>query len=434
MLRSEKGIETLTRHAFNSPSLTTSRNALRCLANAMLLKPQTRKIYLDLGYEAKACNKLKNDNRDDEFLVSRIIFLTTYDPAVDLEKLIDQHHLAEYICLNISRHTRQYTTKQKGVKELDPMENMALVESLKLLFNITHFCPQRTGAFSPALPYILMIMTKRPILASKPLEARIASSVNALLNLSLEEKDNVEKFFPKGAPNVNVDRLIEILDMATKVYVEDELESLVSPLLALLRKVYAIAPKDIQSHLQQHLLPRDEDRKQPLGRNETLPARLLRLSSNATTPQMRESISTLLFDLSDQDATTMVQNIGYGFASGFLFSHGVPIPESAMEAWSTSDSDVSHPRASNESSKPFNPITGQHLESEPKVEMPNMTQAEKESEAERLYVLFERYSTLAILLMCRNADWTHQVTADWRGERRKPCGNSYARRQVYGIG
>ena len=397
-----KGIETLTRHAFNSPSLTTSRNALRCLANAMLLKPATRKIYLDLGYEAKACNKLKNDNRDDEFLVSRIIFLTTYDPTVDLEKWIDHHHLAENICLNISRHTRQYTTKQKGVKELDPMENMALAESLKLLFNVIHFCPQRTTAFSPALPYILMILNKRPIFASKPLELPIGSLVNALLNLSLEGKENVEKLFPKGTPNVNVGRLIEILDKAAKAYVDDELESLVSPLLALLRKVYEIAPKEVQSYMQQHLLPSDVDRKQPLGHAETLSARLLRLSSNATTPQMRESISTLLFDLSDQDATKMVQNIGYGFASGFLFSHNVPIPENAAEAWSTSDSDASHPRASNESSKPFNPITGQHLESEPAIEMPNMTQAEKEREAERLYVLFERYLFLVIAFLPRH--------------------------------
>jgi len=362
----------------------------------MLLKPETRKIYLDLGYGAKACNKLKNDNRDDEFLVSRIIFLTTYDPSVDLEKMIDQHHLAEHICLNIGRFAKQYTTKQKSVKELDPMENMALVESLKLLFNVTHFCPQRTGAFSPALPSILVILNKRPIMASKPLEAPTNSLVNALLNLNLAGRENVERMFPKVAPNVNLDRLLDILDKATKIYVDDELEGMVSPLLALLRKLYEIAPEEIKSYMKGQLLPSDADRKQPLGRAETLSARLLRLSSGATTPQIRESISTLLFDLSDQDATMMVQNIGYGFASGFLFSHNVPIPENALEAWSTSDSNASNPKASIESSKSFNPITGQHLDAEPVVEVPNMTQAEKEREAERLYVLFERYLHLVL--------------------------------------
>ena len=44
----------------------------------MLLRADTRQMFVDLGYESKACAKLKNDSRDDEFLVSRIIFLTTY--------------------------------------------------------------------------------------------------------------------------------------------------------------------------------------------------------------------------------------------------------------------------------------------------------------------------------------------------------------------
>jgi hypothetical protein len=360
----------------------------------MLLKENTRQIFVDLGYESKACNKLKNDNRDDEFLVSRIIFLTTYGSKVDIEKLIDQYHLAENTCLNISRHTRQYVNKQKKVKELDPMEDMALIESCKLMFNLTHFCPQRVGAFSPALPHLLMILCKKPISSNKPLDPPIGPLINSLINLNLEQKDNIQVLFPKGTPNINVDRLIEILDKSTKVmvYKDDELEYLVSPLVTLIRKLYELAPKDVQQHMQRHLLPSNEDRSQPLGRAETLSARLLRLSTNPATPQAREAISSLLFELSDKDARSFVQNVGYGFASGFLFQHNVPIPENALEAWSTSDSESSRPRASNESSKPINPITGQTLESEPVIEMPEMTQEEKEREAEKLFVLFERYS------------------------------------------
>ncbi|KAG9249096.1 guanine nucleotide exchange factor [Calycina marina] len=393
----KQGIETLTRHALNSPSLTTSRNALRCLANAMFLRPETRKIFLDLRYEAKICNKLKNDSRDDEFLASRVIFLTTYDASVDLEIMIDQWHLAENICTNLGRHTKQYTTKQKGVKEIDPMEDMALIESLKLLFNVTHFCPERAGAFSPAIPHIFMLLTRRPVMSSKPLDPPIGTLINALLNLELEAKDNAEKIFPRAAPNANVDRLIDILEQSTKAYTDDDLEHLASPLLTLLRKAHEVAQKDVQSHLKQRLLPSDADRLQPLGRTETLPSRLIRLSSNATTPSIRESISSLLFDLSEKDATKMVQNIGYGFASGFLFSHNIPIPENAAEAWSTSDSGSSRPRASNDSSKPVNPITGQHLDAEQVVELPEMTQEEKENEAERLYVLFERLRATGVV-------------------------------------
>lgn len=358
----------------------------------MLLKEKTRQIFMDLGYEAKACNKLKNDNRDDEFLVSRILFLTTYGSNVDIENLIDNHHLAETICLNISRHTKQYLLKQKKVKELDPMEDMALIESLKLMFNLSHFCPQRAAAFSPALPHILMILCKRPISTNKPLEPPIGPLVNSIITLDLEQKDNIQALFPKGTANVSVDRLTEILAKATKAYTDDELEHLVSPLLTLIRKIYAIAPKGVQSHMQRHLLPSNEDRQQPLGRVESLPSRLLRLSTNPSTPQVREAISSLQFELSGKDARAYTQNVGYGFASGFLFAHNIPMPENALEAWST-DSDSSHQRVSNDSgtSVPVNPITGQTLASEPVIEMPEMTQEEKEREAEKLFVLFERY-------------------------------------------
>jgi hypothetical protein len=58
------------------------------------------------------------------------------------------------------------------------------------------------------------------------------------------------------------------------------------------------------------------------------------------------------------------------------------MPEDVTEAQS----------GSGDESANINPITGQTLESEPTVEMPAMTDEEKEREAERLFVLFERYS------------------------------------------
>jgi hypothetical protein len=352
-------------------------------------------MFVDLRYEQKACNKLKNDSRDDEFLVSRIIFLTTYDSNVNIENLIDQYHLAENICVNISRHARQYVTKQKKVKELDPMEDMALIETLKLMFNVTHFCPQRTAAFSTALPHILTLLTKRAVSSSKPLEPPIGSLVNALINVPFAQKDSLAQLFPKGAPNINVDRLHEILEKSIKVYADDELEQLVSPLLTLLRKVYENAPREVQKHMQRALLPSEADREKVLGRAESLASRLLRLSTNPTTPQVRETISSLLFDLSDNDARKFVHNVGYGFASGFLFQHNVPIPENALEAYSLSGSEGSNARGSQDSREQFagmvNPVTGQLLDREEAVEEEPMTMEEKEREAERLFVLFERF-------------------------------------------
>jgi hypothetical protein len=90
--------------------------------------------------------------------------------------------------------------------------------------------------------------------------------------------------------------------------------------------------------------------------------------TNLSTPSLRESISSLLFEMSRKDASAFVQNVGYGFALGLLFQQNVPVPQNTLEAWSMS-----------ESQKPMikggavNPITGQRIEFEKAVKEMEMT-------------------------------------------------------------
>ena len=163
--------------------------------------------------------------------------------------------------------------------------------------------------------------------------------------------------------------------------------------MTLLRRIYEFAPEGVRKYMQWRVMPTDEERKQPLGTSGTLSSRLLRLSSSPVAPSMRENISSLLFELSDKDATSFVQNIGLGFASGFLMTHNVPIPENAMEAWSSGSGNNNGNGANGGSA--VNPITGQRLEAEHPAKMDPMTNEEKEREAERLFVLFERSVSLA---------------------------------------
>lgn len=438
-----QGIETLTRHAFNSPSFTTSRNALRCLANTLLLRASTRAIFVEQHYEMKLCQRLKNDNREDEFLVSRIIFLTTYGGNMDLENLIDNHHLAENVNNNIARHAKQYDDVQKiekkesdrssassmstkdrdkmekkerkarekeikkGAKqpestEPDPMEDMSLAETLKLLFNTTHFCRERASSFVPAIPSILRLLLKRAVAPTAPMEPPTAQLISALINLPLELAESY--LFPRSDPKIHVERLVNLLDLATSAYPERDLEQQVSPLLSLLRKIYAVAPRPVKVHLRVLLLPTADDRLKPLGATNTFSSRILKLSSSPLAPTAREELSHLLFEMSDKDAKNFVQNVGYGFASGFLFQNNVPIPENALDAWSINDSasvggrSSVGERSSSSSARTFgmvggkavNPITGQTLDSEEPWEGVKMTREEKEREAERLMVMFDR--------------------------------------------
>jgi len=221
----------------------------------MLLKPAVRQIFVDLSYESKLCNRLKHDDRDDEFLVGRIIFLTTYGTNTNIEELIDQHHLAENINLNLARHTAFYDDKKKRKPKPDPMEDMALVETVKLVFNLTHHCPQRANAFTPAIPHIVTILRKREAGSEAPLEPPIGPLINSLLNLDLTSSDANSGLFPRSDTTGLVARLTELLDLGITSYKEVDLDTSVSPLVTLIKTLYSVAPKPVQKHLKQSMLP-----------------------------------------------------------------------------------------------------------------------------------------------------------------------------------
>ncbi|KZF26167.1 hypothetical protein L228DRAFT_257649 [Xylona heveae TC161] len=393
------GIEVLGRHGLDASPSAASREALKCLANALFLESKTRQIFVDLGFAEKAADRLKCDNLDDQFLLSRLLFYTTYDTNLDFDRLIDQHKLAININQNITRIAKHFS-KKKHKLPLAPQEEMALSESLKLIFNISHYYPDRTGCFTSSIPEILKILLRLK-LPTPPMDPPVNFLVNALINLDLEDKAGQavgsSLLFPKFDTKCNAEMLINLLDEAIVVYRGEQRDVLAAPLVTLIRRVHDCAPDGVKRYMQWLLLPSDEERAKPLGKSDTLASRLLRLSSESTSPPMRESISSLMFELSGKDASSFVKNVGYGFASGFLVSHNVPIPENAMEAWSTQGQDSSKESGKSSQEAFINPITGQRLDKEAKDTGPPMTDEEKEREAERLFVLFERLKKTGVV-------------------------------------
>ncbi|KAL8709079.1 MAG: hypothetical protein Q9220_006100 [cf. Caloplaca sp. 1 TL-2023] len=376
-MRPTQGVQTLARHSFDSNSMVTSREASKCLANVLLLEKSTRQIFVDLGYPIKAAQRLKNDNREDELLNSRILFLMTYNTTYDFDELFEDYQLAESI---------------HSVKTIQT-----------LLFNLSQYYPRHLSNLAKSAPSILKILC-RIHLATPILQPPVTYLVNALLNLSVDSEDKPNKdsdpnpYFPKPDQFCNIDRFITILDNAVRTYSEEQLETLATPLVTLLRKVFDFAPSHVRPHMQSALLPSNSERSQPLGQSNTLASRLLRLSNSPVAPSLRESVSSLLFELSDKDATSFVRNVGYGFASGFLMTHNLHVPASATEGWSTSQNgqDVGE-KLTNVDGKEINPVTGQIRDLEPEPPTDEMTEQEKEREAERLFVLFERLKATGVV-------------------------------------
>ena len=81
-------------------------------------------------------------------------------------------------------------------------------------------------------------------------------------------------------------------------------------------------------------------------------------------------------------ASKFTQQVGYGNAVGFLVNKGI-----AMKP----------PQVNDEEVEEINPITGQYVSKEKLPDLKDMTDEEKEREAERLFVLFERLKKTGII-------------------------------------
>lgn len=254
------------------------------------------------------------------------------------------------------------------------MNDMALIETLKLLFNVTAKKPDLAGKFSSCVSDLFSILSHQK-LPVPPLQPPVNSIINALMNLPVT-KDS--------SPTVpQTQQLLDILDRSIKAYPEMELDQAATPLLTLLRKIQEVATPEVRQRMQVFLFPDDEARSKPLGQGDSLPSRLLQLSISPSLAKLRESISALFFELSDSNPTTFIHNIGYGYAAGFLSTHKIEVPEMAMRA-DAEGADI-------------NPITGQRLDAESADPGPEMTDEEKEREAERLFVLFERLKATGVV-------------------------------------
>ncbi|KAJ5659414.1 hypothetical protein N7507_005865 [Penicillium longicatenatum] len=384
---SSKGIGILLQYGVQEETADVCRAALRCVANALLLDANMRQVFVDTGYGGKLAERLKVDNSEDEMIASRILFLSTYNTTMDFDKLIKDHSLGENVNYQLTRHAKQFP--KSGREPLSQMDELALTDTLKLIFNISKLY-DLGAAFSPSIPCILKIISRIDI-SSKPLEGLTSQLINSLSVLDLEEKKGkvFEKspLFPTFDPNCNVDKLIGILDQAVTAYRHEELEEKAVPLLHTLIIAHELAPDEQRKYMQSRLLPEDSDRSEPIGRSDTLASRLLKLSTGPY-PNLKTGISELMFVLAGRDAENLTRKIGYGFAAGFLASRGMEIPQSASEAFADD---------SNGLDAGVNPITGQRWTAEPKDSAPPMTMEEKEREAERLFVLFERAKANGLL-------------------------------------
>ncbi|KAI9659589.1 MAG: hypothetical protein M1831_003670 [Alyxoria varia] len=375
-----QGVEILSNYGLTKEGASdteASRDALRCLANLMLLKPQTRQDFVDLGHAKDVASNLsKSAEFDDDFLYCRILFYIIQDTSFDFQPLLNQYDLAG----SIHKAVRRSSDSGDGASRKSIAE-MALSESLKLLFSISRYYESECHRFLPSVPSITDRLMMQPLSTKSPVGSPTNDLINSLINLDLQSLDDPQCVFPEEDSTRLLSRLVEIMKLSVEAYPATSLDASVAPTVILIRKIYLCAPENVKSFLRECLLPKDDERTKPLGQADTLPGKLLRLSTSGHTPNLRELIPELLFELSGKDPETFVRNVGYGYASGFLANNNIQAPEHR----SSKDADD------------VNFVTGQYLDNEPKSEESPMTEEEKMREAERLFVLFERLKKTGVV-------------------------------------
>lgn len=336
---------------------------------------------VDQGFAAKAAERLKSDSTDDEFLACRILFLLTYNTNIDFNAIATEHQLADSLNKRIAQYSTAFSSPGHNKPQRSPMEDMALTEALKLIFNLTAHYPDLIPTFTPSIEPLTTILLHHP-LPSPPLQPPISALINALLNLDLASATD---HLPLTT------HLIHLLSLTLQTTPAPSPD--LDPTITLLRRLHTLAPPSspTQTHLRTTLLPSPADRAQPLGKGTNLPARLLQLASAPHLPTLRENVAALLFELSGSDPDAFVRNVGYGNAAGFLASHNISVPPAASGEGGSGDG---------KGCEDVNPVTGQRWSAEEAGRGdpgPEMTEEEKEREAERLFVLFERLRATGVV-------------------------------------
>ncbi|KZV60313.1 hypothetical protein PENSPDRAFT_620141 [Peniophora sp. CONT] len=458
---------------FFKENMDASLEALRCVANSMLLVEEARRTLIgdDIKGGDIALRLLERSNSPDTiFLASRILFLATASSAYGgplLIQFVDEKGALDIIAPRLEGLIVSILAGTKMARE-------AMTDLLKFTYNILAHYPkiadcemvqdfgcgdeQRWSAKLDAiLPAALRAFNALPPTPNTPLAAPLTHVIHALIEIPVTPK-NRATWFPSTTPERRsgssssrpsptqtptdlasgtapsspkegkpgaLDRALSMLHAGrrsfssrpssplpppttptdTAMHAADLLESALThylpgavepddpsvrariqkearatldehlcPLVVLLAKL-AQADVTYRAKLKEWVVPANLDRSMPLAEREDTLGRLLRCLPSVYHPRLKACVGEFLYACCNQDAMQLVTAVGYGSVAGFLFNKGiVTAPTSGVQEV--------HPDAT------INPITG--AVNQPAQDSDEMTEEEKEAEAEKLFVLFDR--------------------------------------------
>ncbi|GAN00839.1 guanine nucleotide exchange factor synembryn protein [Mucor ambiguus] len=393
---------------------TSSQEALKCICNCIFLK-ESVKPYLEEEHVVDSCLYVlqSEDQRlglETQFLTCRILFFMTVHRS-DLVASLIKSNVADAIAKVLSSNL---AILEDPVLRIQIDRNAAInpltvtSEALKLLFNLmlvearSDNAMDTNQAFKECLVPILRLLFHVPFAEPQPLVPPHAQAIHALMQFqytTIRQVWSEQSQWTQHLYNAKNDEhgykymantLVDVLDKSIHVLIpsgdpdhdgNQSADATIAPFLLVLVSL-AEGDEAFKQAMINQMLPKEKDRLKPVNEGSGLPAYLIRLMTSTMMPQTRDAACETLFVLCDKDASKFTQQVGYGNAVGFLVNKGI-----AMEP----------PQGSTEAEEDVNPITGQYVKEEKLPDLKDMTDEEKEREAERLFVLFERLKKTGII-------------------------------------
>nr|XP_004571454.2 synembryn-A [Maylandia zebra] len=275
-----------------------------------------------------------------------------------------------------------------------------VTEILKILFNITHSTHKQDPSEDDAALYrhlvaILRLCLLRKCLLSEDTDELQGHTVNLLSALPLQCLD-VLLTVPlepdsEQCKGVNMDCIHTLLMfMERRLEAGDKIKEKLTPILNLLTESCR-AHRETRHYIRKYILPPLRNVSQRPEEGTTVKSRLIRLMTHLDT-DLKHCAADLIFVLCKENVSRFVKYTGYGNAAGLLATRGLlggQGPRTSDTQYSSdSDSDTEEYRQVKDR---INPVTGR-VEAEQPDPMEGMTEEEKEEEAKRLIMLFNKLS------------------------------------------
>ncbi|KAG8692184.1 hypothetical protein FRC08_009956 [Ceratobasidium sp. 394] len=463
-----------------------SKQAMRCIANAILLIPSGRETLVDIEGD-EFCTRLYINETSTEylFLASRLLFFMAHTDGDFVSRVVKQHRLPSLLALRLE-------TLAIAAQNDAPMAKDALTDMLKLHFTVVAKYARLEGngsssvlgeywddVFEPTAAPLIRLFHSLPSTPSAPLAPPLTHVVHALLNVPvapyahllfpesssgsptagqpsapsprtsrsssasatqsprpsfsgekalagsavetgasgnggngsplsralnlLNRKTSPARSKPSSPiatppnlpPGDSALRALQLLQSTLAFYLPGNsdpddssiravarakgvvLDELASPLAAFITRLVS-GDAGARTRIAAIVVPADMDRSSALEKRDDFLGRCLRLMTSVYYPVLKDAAGEMLFAICGSDGQALSAAIGYGNAAGFLYNKGIMAPPPA----SAGGDDV-------------NPITGTR-QADAGPSLSEMSEEEKQREAERLFVLFDRMERMGM--------------------------------------